>query len=151
MMNFNEIKDFVLNFETIPLNSDEKLEKLKEIVTQLGYKFTDCKCRSLVPSLYQKAKTWLKNHPDGMCHYKLESGVLLFDQNNQAISITNFTDEKAQYLLETEYAKYVTQVLPFDDEKAEPLTAEQVNGIEKELEVAKQAKTGKRKITSKKK
>lgn len=155
---YDEIKDVVLNFHKLELSTGEKQNMMMAMLKQLGYTVKSCNCTSQTSKLYTKLADWLKHH-DSICHYRLVTDRLLYDENNQPITKPTFTDAQAQWLLSKEdTAKYVEQIAPLPDsnisnDEPQPLADVIDNLLEEEQKRTsgkRKVRGGKRKITDKK-
>lgn len=148
---YEEIKDIVVNFHKLNLSTAEKQNVMTAMLKQLGYTVKSCNCTSQTSKLYTKLADWLKHH-DSICHYRLTTDRLLYYKDGSAITKPTFTDEQAQWLLETSGSTYVEQVLPLpEQQEVQQETQPTADVIDNLLEQEKQAKSGKRTVKSKKK
>lgn len=114
MFNYNEIKEFALNFDK---TDKEQCKILNDILKQLGFTWQECSCKSLIGDLYNKLLSWLKRNKDGMLRYSIKRGVLFWCEGELVCfaTLTNALAEKVKEKMPNEFEKYIKEVVAEED------------------------------------
>lgn len=140
MFNYNEIKEFALNFDK---TDKEQCKVLKDILKQLGFTWKECSCKSLIGDLYNKLLSWLKRNKDGMLRYSIKRGVLFWCEGELVCfaTLTNALAEKVKEKMPNEFEKYIKEVIPQEDGSDTETPQEDGSDIDAKIKEVKTKRT----------